>query len=108
MSDLTIEKIENMLGAHKDGVYRLEARDNLAEIVEFLLDHARQSVESTEPIPLILFCPACGHQHIDEGEWATKPHKTHLCEACETDWRPSMKPTVGVRMLEETGAPESS
>lgn len=26
MSDLTIEKLQNMLGAHADGVYRFEAR----------------------------------------------------------------------------------
>ncbi len=30
------------------------------------------------PIKLVMYCPA-GHQHVDEGEWATKPHKTHLC-----------------------------
>lgn len=28
-----------------------------------------------------LRCPACGQTHADMGEWATRPHKTHLCVA---------------------------
>lgn len=66
------------------------------------------------PIPLVMYCPA-GHQHIDEGEWATKPHKTHRCtffideyavhryptvirqRPCGLEWRPGDFPTVGVR-----------
>jgi len=34
--------------------------------------------------------------HIDKGEWATKPHRTHLCEFCGHKWRPEEYPTVGV------------
>ena len=45
---------------------------------------------------LTLFCPECGHQHIDEGEWATRIHKTHLCSACGNEWRVSYAPTFGV------------
>ena len=33
MTALPLDKIKNMLGAHNDGVYRLQARDNLSEIV---------------------------------------------------------------------------
>lgn len=73
-----------------------------------------------EPLPLVLYCPA-GHQHIDEGEWATKPHKTHRCtfhewadsdmpeqdgigfiqvfKACGLEWRPANFPTVGIPAL---------
>ena len=64
------------------------------------------------PLPLVMYCPA-GHQHIDEGEWATKPHKTHQCQVkvtsdreelravgywdiCGLEWRPADFPTVGV------------
>lgn len=50
---------------------------------------------------LILHCPKCGAQHVDEGEWATRPHKTHLCAACGHEWRPKGTPTVGVRALSE-------
>lgn len=64
------------------------------------------------PVPLVLYCPA-GHPHVDEGEWATKPHKTHQCQVkrwrggggptppdwgvCGLEWRPAEFPTVGVK-----------
>jgi hypothetical protein len=38
MSDLTIQKIRDMLAAHNDGVYLLSARENIGEIVAFLLN----------------------------------------------------------------------
>lgn len=55
------------------------------------------------PEPKDLFCPSCGLRHIDEGEWATKPHKTHRCVSyqgarsagCGHDWRPFDFATVG-------------
>lgn len=34
-----------------------------------------------------LFCPKCEVQHVDEGEWATRPHHTHLCLSCKHEWR---------------------
>lgn len=37
MNDLCLEKIKNMLGAHDDGIYALEARDNLYDIVSYLV-----------------------------------------------------------------------
>lgn len=58
-------------------------------------------------VPMVLHCPK-GHQHIDEGEWATRPHKTHKCTFiydigdigfggfCGEEWRPKDFPTVGV------------
>lgn len=44
----------------------------------------------------ILYCPKCDVQHIDEGVWATKEHKTHQCQACGHEWRPFDFPTFGV------------
>lgn len=32
--------------------------------------------------PLHIDCPNCGETHIDEGEWRTRPHETHLCLEC--------------------------
>ena len=55
------------------------------------------SKEGLAPIALRLFCPECGFQHIDEGEWATRPHRTHLCLNCGIEWRVSPDFTVGVR-----------
>jgi hypothetical protein len=51
---------------------------------------------SALPVRLHLFCNLCGTQHIDEGEWATRPHRTHQCQACCHEWRPADFPTVGV------------
>lgn len=50
----------------------------------------------SDPIPMILFCPACNWQHIDKQGWTGKPHRTHLCENCKHEWRPSHRSTVGV------------
>jgi hypothetical protein len=55
------------------------------------------------PKPVQLFCPQCGVLHLDEGEWATRPHKTHQCQSCKHEWRPFPYPTVGVA---EVSAPE--
>lgn len=51
--------------------------------------------------PVVLFCPSCELQHIDRGEWATRPHRQHLCEGCRNLWTPSAHPTVGVETINE-------
>lgn len=51
------------------------------------------------PRVLLLWCPSCRERHIDEGEFATKPHHTHACQHCGHVWRPAIEPTVGVRFL---------
>jgi hypothetical protein len=61
------------------------------------------------PIPMRLPCPGiverngmqvpCGELHVDEGEFATKPHHTHACQECGLVWRPAVVATVGVRFL---------
>jgi hypothetical protein len=55
------------------------------------------------PIPMILFCPRCSVSHIDEGGWATKSHKTHLCATCGFTWMPCAMPTVGVAAIDSFG-----
>lgn len=52
-----------------------------------------------EPIPMRLICEGCGELHIDEDEFATKPHHTHSCQHCGLTWRPAVVATVGVRFL---------
>lgn len=56
-------------------------------------------MEDQSPIPMRLHCPDCGALHIDEGEFATKPHHTHACQHCGNVWRPAIVATVGVRFL---------
>jgi rubredoxin len=48
---------------------------------------------------MILFCPACGERHVDEGEFATKDHHTHACQSCGFIWRPAIVATTGVQFL---------
>jgi uncharacterized Zn finger protein len=51
------------------------------------------------PIAMRIPCPSCGELHIDDGEFATKAHHTHACQACGMVWRPAVVATVGVRFL---------
>jgi hypothetical protein len=62
-------------------------------------DYVRADLANVAPIPLRLNCPTCGALHIDEGEFATKPHHTHSCQSCGMTWRPAVAPTVGVQFL---------
>lgn len=75
----------------------LEQRNNkitaLVEDVRHQFDRANKA--ESGPIPLLLWCPACGDRHVDEGEFATKSHHTHACQNCGLAWRPA----VGVRFL---------
>lgn len=50
-------------------------------------------------VPMILHCPDCGERHVDEGDFAARPHHTHACQTCGMVWRPAKQPTVGVRFL---------
>jgi predicted RNA-binding Zn-ribbon protein involved in translation (DUF1610 family) len=76
------------------------------------------------PIPMILFCPACGNQHIDReeehnphcavhlvtplpctcGRWTNPPHRSHLCAGCGHIWRPSDVRTAGVAEIATQGS----
>lgn len=74
------------------------------EAGEKVAAHARDTtiaaLERAETaIPMLLWCPACGTRHVDEGKWALKPHHTHACQACGMVWRPSIEHTVGVDFL---------
>lgn len=79
------------------------------------IPHALEWVEQMRaPIPMVLSCPSCGKQHIDNPEtdeqyakrvvemerpverWTNPPHKTHQCEFCGLRWRPAPIFTVGV------------
>lgn len=55
--------------------------------------------DRSTPIPMRLVCPRCCALHIDDGEFATKPHHTHSCQTCGETWRPAVVHTVGVRFL---------
>lgn len=80
---------------------------------------------------MVLFCPACGFQHIDEPElpyigdritetgdedaaarirkatWTNPPHRSHLCLGCGHIWRPADVPTTGVAAIQTKGKADS-
>jgi hypothetical protein len=60
-----------------------------------------EGLREPAPIPMLLWCPACGTRHIDKGDFATKPHHTHACQNdhCGLVWRPAVVHTVGVQHL---------
>ena len=64
-------------------------------------DASTLEAATASPIPMVLACPTCHERHVDEGEWATRPHKTHLCSRCGALFRPANVPTVGVAALPE-------
>jgi hypothetical protein len=68
--------------------------------------------ETFLPIPMILFCPACGLQHIDlpkpEIGWANPPHRSHECQGCKFTFRPADIPTAGVAKIETRGKRDSA
>jgi hypothetical protein len=71
------------------------------------------------PVAMVLHCPKCGTQHIDAPEapdlhpsstgeddhepWANPPHRSHLCHACGTIWRPADVATTGVAGISTKG-----
>jgi hypothetical protein len=58
-------------------------------------------------IEMILFCPACGVQHIDMPEpeigWTNPPHRSHMCANCHHIWRPADVETTGVENIKTKG-----
>jgi hypothetical protein len=89
-----------------------------------------------EPIDMVLFCPMCGVQHIDEPEapkyepfkyavdengtkypiipevpagpvWTNPPHRSHLCNECGCIWRPADVPTNGVLAIQTNGVADN-
>jgi hypothetical protein len=64
--------------------------------IDALLAASAKIEELSKPFRMRLFCPACMTQHVDRGEWETKPHCKHLCEKCGYIWQHADRPTVGV------------
>lgn len=77
---------------------------------------ATMLASAQKPIPLILHCPSCHVQHIDNIEWSEEgpggcgpitwnnpPHRSHLCHRCGTIWRPADVATVGVEKIQTQG-----
>jgi hypothetical protein len=70
---------------------------------QFCVDRLISAIDGNkaQPIPMLLFCPRCGAQHIDAELWENPPHRSHQCHVsgCNTIWRPADVTTEGVRNL---------
>ena len=66
------------------------------------------------PVDMVLYCPACGLQHLDMPEahpdrpaWSNPPHRSHLCSRCGHIWRPADVPTNGVAAIKTKSKADS-
>lgn len=60
--NLSVAKIKNMLGAHNDGVFNLHNRNNLPDIVEFLLTKIESQHWLLESCLHVLNAHSIGHK----------------------------------------------
>lgn len=94
-------------------------RDMTGDGLVLALVHRIEELEA-RPIPMVLYCPSCGQQHIDAPDtdklyvgannakeaarlWTNPPHRSHLCHYCGTVWRPADVPTEGVAATQTKG-----
>ena len=65
-----------------------------------------------KPIDMVLRCPVCAMQHIDEPQpdrgWDNPPHRSHECQGCGNVWRPADIPTNGVVSIKTQGKLDST
>ncbi len=83
-------------------VPRLRIDDAETEAHEWRINGKQTEILSlyAGPIDIVLWCPSCGLQHVDEPDpaagWTNPVHYTHLCKGCKHLWTPSNVPTNGV------------
>lgn len=77
------------------------------------------AVAAQVPVDMVLHCPECHAQHVDEPErslgpgnterldWDNPPHRSHLCHTCGHIWRPADVPTNGVALIQTRGKNDS-
>jgi hypothetical protein len=83
---------------------------NQGPIAAALAEDSRQVIAALgvdEPIRMVLWCPACGRQHLDavpasDPGWTNPPHRSHKCASCDHVWRPADVSTEGVTVEELT------
>lgn len=87
-------------------------------VLRLIATNRELGAKAAAPIAMILFCPSCGLQHIDqavdeedeEGRqdgWSNPPHRSHLCHGCGHIWRPADVATEGVAYLDGYGENDS-
>jgi len=64
---------------------------------EFCTCGFAQALAFDMPEEMIILCDQCHTLHVDDGDFATRPHRTHTCHHCGRDFTIKSAPTVGVR-----------
>lgn len=86
---------------------REEFMARCAEYHESRLKGIDPAAIEIQPIDMMLFCPQCSTQHIDqpqpEKNWDNPPHRSHECQNCSWVWRPADVPTNGVAEIKTAG-----
>jgi len=99
-----LEKASRCIAAQHDGTGGYWYPEILAEI------EAALAAPAGAPIDMVLYCPACHTQHIDEPApaWSNPPHRSHLCHSCGHIWRPADVATNGVKVVKTRGKADSA
>jgi hypothetical protein len=104
-------RVDTAAGHKRADAMEREARFRLANAALLWLWHVEERAARAEarPVDMVLHCPACGLQHIDEAtpEWDNPPHRSHLCLGCGHIWRPADIATNGVATLQTRGKSDS-
>lgn len=111
---------------HKNPLVVLISADDYEKCRLLASTPAQPAQQEPAPIDMVLHCPACGMQHIDDIEstlewtggsapepshevitWDNPPHRSHLCHCCGHIWRPADVPTNGVQAVKTKGKVDS-
>lgn len=73
-----------------------ELRDDISAHIKRIEAELEQPVE---PLELLIHCPRCLRQHVDEGRFAQQPHSKHACQFCGLGFVASKEPSIGVQFF---------
>lgn len=94
---------------HAMDIGRMAAAPTVPALIWALADARDRAILLDAPIEMILHCPICHMQHIDEVDeqrnpgWQNPPHISHKCLGCGCVWTPCDRLTEGVAILTEHG-----
>lgn len=88
---------------------REQGLENDLEALIKQLEQKPDAVSFATPVDMILHCPQCHTQHVDQPQivdgamWTNPPHRSHLCNHCGHIWRPADIATNGVLFIQTKG-----
>lgn len=87
-----LRSMRELLGATGD--------DALFEAFDVRIAKIQKELEQpVKPLELLIHCPRCLKQHVDEGHFATHAHTKHACQFCGLAFVASKQPSIGVQFF---------